>query len=79
MTPPSMPVEHGPLAAERASWPDDIYTTIKAANLQQVAFVPDAGHVYSTALYCSGLDPLALKAAGKGRNASAPLAFKKKP
>ncbi|MBX7097477.1 MAG: DUF1501 domain-containing protein [Myxococcaceae bacterium] len=37
--------------------------------------VSDAGHVYSTALYLSGLDPAALKTAGKGRNNRPPLKF----
>jgi hypothetical protein len=39
------------------------------------SFVSDAGHVYSTALRLAGLDPLALKAQGKGRNDRPPLAF----
>ncbi len=43
------------------------------------SFVSDAGHVYSTALYLSGLDPVALKAAGKGRNDRQPMTFVKKP
>jgi hypothetical protein len=43
------------------------------------SFITDSGHVYSTALYLSGLNPAALKAAGKGRNDRPPLAFIKKP
>ncbi|MDY7226812.1 hypothetical protein [Hyalangium rubrum] len=43
------------------------------------SFITDAGHVYSTALYLSGLDPVALRTAGKGRNDRAPLTFIKKP
>jgi hypothetical protein len=43
------------------------------------SFVSDAGHVYSTALYLSGLDPAALLAAGKGKNVRAPMTFIKKP
>jgi hypothetical protein len=42
------------------------------------SFITDAGHLYATALYCSGLDPDALRAAGKGRNTSPPLKFIKK-
>jgi hypothetical protein len=41
--------------------------------------VADPGHVYSTALDLSGLDPAALRTAGKGRNIRPPLAFVKKP
>lgn len=41
--------------------------------------VADAGHVYSTALHLSGLDPDALRSAGKGRNNRPPLTFVKKP
>ena len=40
--------------------------------------VPDAGSIYATALYCSGLDPDALRAAGKGKNTSPPLKYVKK-
>jgi hypothetical protein len=43
------------------------------------SFISDAGHVYSTALYLSGLDPAALRAAGKGRNERPPMTFIKKP
>jgi hypothetical protein len=43
------------------------------------SFISDAGHVYSTALYLSGLDPAALRAAGKGRNDRPPMTFVKKP
>ena len=43
------------------------------------SFITDSGHVYSTALYLSGLNPAALKAAGKGRNDRPPLTFIKKP
>ena len=42
------------------------------------AAIPDAGHIYSTALYLSGLDPVALKAADKGQNSRPPLKFIKK-
>ncbi|HZH03657.1 MAG TPA: hypothetical protein VEY30_07715, partial [Myxococcaceae bacterium] len=42
------------------------------------SFVTDAGHVYSTALHLSGLDPSALRGQGKGRNDRPPLAFIKK-
>ena len=40
--------------------------------------VTDCGHVYSTALMLTGLDPVALKAAGKGRNNRPPLSYIKK-
>jgi hypothetical protein len=40
--------------------------------------VPDAGSIYATALYCSGLDPDGLRAQGKGRNTSPPLKYVKK-
>ena len=40
--------------------------------------VTDAGNVYATALYLSGLDPAALKAAGKGKNSKPPLTYIKK-
>lgn len=43
------------------------------------SFITDSGHVYSTALYLAGLDPAALRSAGKGRNDRPPLAFIKKP
>ncbi|MBZ4423195.1 hypothetical protein [Myxococcus sp. RHSTA-1-4] len=43
------------------------------------SFITDSGHVYSTALYLSGLNPAALKASGKGRNDRPPLTFIKKP
>jgi hypothetical protein len=43
------------------------------------SFISDSGHVYSTALYLSGLDPVALRAAGKGRNDRPPMSFIKKP
>ncbi|MFO0729049.1 MAG: hypothetical protein U1E65_35040 [Myxococcota bacterium] len=42
------------------------------------SFVTDAGHVYATALYLSGLDPDALRAAHKGRNNRPPLRFIKR-
>ena len=42
------------------------------------SFVSDAGHVYSTALYLTGLDPAALLAAGKGRNNRPAMTFIKK-
>ncbi|GEN06815.1 Protein of unknown function [Myxococcus fulvus] len=42
------------------------------------SFVSDAGHVYATALHLSGLDPAALKAAGKGRNDRPPMTFIKR-
>jgi hypothetical protein len=35
--------------------------------------------VYSTALYLTGLDPVALRAAGKGKNDRLPMTFIKKP
>jgi hypothetical protein len=43
------------------------------------SFISDAGHVYSTALHLSGLDPAALRAAGKGKNDRPPMTFIKKP
>lgn len=43
------------------------------------SFITDSGHVYSTALYLAGLDPAALRSAGKGRNDRPHLAFIKKP
>lgn len=42
-------------------------------NGSQTGFIPDAGHVYATALDVAGVDP-----AGKGRNTSPPLAFVKR-
>jgi hypothetical protein len=42
------------------------------------SFISDCGHVYSTALYLTGLDPAALRAAGKGRNERPPMTFIKK-
>ncbi|MCY1000492.1 DUF1501 domain-containing protein [Myxococcus sp. MISCRS1] len=42
------------------------------------SFVSDAGHVYATALHLSGLDPAALKAAGKGKNDRPPMTFIKR-
>jgi len=41
--------------------------------------VSDAGSVYATALYLSGLDSDALRAQGKGRNTSPAMKFIKKP
>ncbi len=38
------------------------------------SLVTNAGHIYSTALYCSGINP-----AGKGLNKEVPLTFVKKP
>ena len=29
---------------EQVSWPDQVYNTLKAAGVRQVAYVPDAGH-----------------------------------
>jgi hypothetical protein len=43
------------------------------------SFISDAGHVYSTALWCTGLDPAVLLAAGKGKNVRAAMKFIKKP
>jgi len=43
------------------------------------SFIADAGHVYSTALHLSGLDPVALRAAGKGKNDRPPMTFVKRP
>lgn len=40
----------------------------------QTGFIPESGHVYSTALQLAGVDP-----AGKGRNIHPPLSFVKKP
>lgn len=42
------------------------------------SYIPDAGSVYATALYLTGLDPDGLRAQGKGRNTSAPMRFIKK-
>ena len=42
------------------------------------SFIPDSGHVYASALQLSGLDPLMLKQAGRGKNVSPPLTFLKK-
>ena len=36
--------------------------------------VPNAGHVYATALHLTGINP-----AGKGKNKEPPLSFIKKP
>ena len=30
--------------ATQASWPDDLHRTLRAANVRQVGYVPDAGH-----------------------------------
>jgi hypothetical protein len=38
------------------------------------SFVTNAGHVYATALYLTGINP-----AGKGLNTAPPLTFVKKP
>jgi hypothetical protein len=43
------------------------------------SFISDPGHVYSTALHLSGLDPVALRTAGKGKNDRLPMTFVKKP
>ncbi|XXF77500.1 DUF1501 domain-containing protein [Myxococcaceae bacterium GXIMD 01537] len=43
------------------------------------SYISDSGHVYATALQLAGLDPAALRAAGKGRNERPPMAFIKKP
>jgi hypothetical protein len=43
------------------------------------SFISDAGHVYATALYLSGLDPAALTAQGKGRNNRPPMTFLRRP
>ncbi len=40
--------------------------------------ITDAGHVYSTALHLSGLDPAALRAAGKGKNDRPALTYIKR-
>ncbi|MCU0655026.1 MAG: DUF1501 domain-containing protein [Polyangiaceae bacterium] len=45
------------------------------ANPDPSSFVPGPGHVYATALALAGLDPIKLKAEGKGRNESPPLSF----
>jgi hypothetical protein len=42
------------------------------------SYISDAGHVYSTALSLSGLDPDALRTAGKGRNNRPAMNFVKK-
>jgi hypothetical protein len=42
------------------------------------SFLSDSGHVYSTALYLSGLDPMQLLANGQGRNNRPPMTFIKK-
>lgn len=42
------------------------------------SYISDAGHVYSTALALSGLDPDALRTAGKGRNNRPVMSFIKK-
>ena len=44
----------------------------------RTASSPTAGHVYATALYLSGLDPDALRAQGKGKNASPAMRFIKR-
>jgi len=43
------------------------------------SFISDSGHVYSTALYLAGLDPAALRSAGKGRNDRPAMTFIRKP
>ncbi|WP_157232228.1 DUF1501 domain-containing protein [Hyalangium minutum] len=43
------------------------------------SYISDPGHVYSTALHLSGLDPAALRAAGKGKNDRPAMTFVKKP
>jgi hypothetical protein len=62
---PAYNPDSGQLISERTKSPD--------------SFIADAGHVYSTALYLSGLDPAALRAAGKGKNDRPPMTFVKKP
>jgi sulfopyruvate decarboxylase alpha subunit len=32
------------MKATQASWPDELHRTLKAANVRQVGYVPDAGH-----------------------------------
>jgi sulfopyruvate decarboxylase alpha subunit len=32
------------MKATQAGWPDDLHRTLKAANVRQVGYVPDAGH-----------------------------------
>lgn len=44
MSSQTTPYTPAPSAPEGAGWPDDIYSILKAAEVRQVAFVPDAGH-----------------------------------
>jgi hypothetical protein len=55
---------------------DPMTGQLKSGQTQSAnSFLSDAGSVYSTALYLSGLDPAALLAAGKGKNVRAPMTF----
>jgi len=54
-------------------------TLLSGRSKDPTSKVPDAGSIYATALYCSGLDPDALRAQGKGKNQSPPLKYVKKP
>jgi hypothetical protein len=49
---------------------DPAYDAVTGLGSGGQGFVPDAGHIYSTALYLSGVDPT-----GKGRNDRPPLTF----
>lgn len=54
---------------------DAVTGELKAAKPSDGSFVPDAGHVYATALALTGLDPDQLRKDGKGRNTAPALAF----
>jgi hypothetical protein len=49
-------------------------TGVRTGTRAASSFVADAGHVYSTALELTGINPL-----GKGRNNRPPMSFIKKP
>ena len=83
---PERPVDiasqNGPIPHPRAETAPIPVTTTLAAGKQTLhtsSYISDAGHTYATALYLSGLDPDALRSAGKGRNVRPAMKFNKKP
>jgi hypothetical protein len=48
----------------------DAVTGLQRQGQTQTGFIPDAGHLYATALQLAGVDPV-----GKGRNNRPPLTF----
>ncbi len=52
----------------------DPVTGLQRSGTTPTGFIPDAGHLYATALHVAGVDP-----AGRGRNDKQPLSFVKRP